>query len=73
MTASGSLSITFSDLARDSVLGFIQNPANFTAIENKIKDINTTSLGVYSLQSDETSVSFTGYTASRNLTFSVTE
>lgn len=73
MTASGSLSITFSDLARDTVLDFIKNPTNFTNIENKIKAVNTTTLNVYSLQSDETSVSFTGYTASRNLTFSVTE
>ena len=73
MTASGSLSITFSDLARDSILAFIQNTVNLTNIENKIKEVNKTSLGVYSLQSDETSVSFTGYTASRNLTFSVTE
>lgn len=73
MTASGSLSITFSDLARNDVLTFLKNATNYTAIENKIKEVNTTSLNVYSLQSDETSVSFTGYTASRNLTFSVTE
>ncbi len=73
MRASATLNITFSDLARDSVLTFLKSEPNYTDIEQAIKDINSTSLTVYSLESDQTSVSFTGYTASRTLSFAVTE
>jgi len=73
MKASATLNITFSDLAKDSVLDFVKNQINYSNMKTEIENVNTTSLTVYSLESDEVSVSFTGYTASRTITFSVTE